>query len=66
MHKCKFPDGITIKPDGVHELDPCVYELEEIHTNVTVYVSRCPRCGAIDISWTRTEDTEDIDAKGEE
>lgn len=59
-HRCRFPDGITIKPDGVHPLDPCVYEDKEIHTNVTVYVSQCRKCGHVDIRWERQEDTEDI------
>ena len=33
-HKCQWPDGITIKPDGVNELDPCQYKTAEIHKNV--------------------------------
>ena len=57
--KCAPPNGITIKPDGKNELDPCVYELTEIHRNVTVEVSRCLVCGYVDISWKRQEDTED-------
>ena len=58
--KCRFGEGIVIKPDGIHELDPCIYEIKEIHTNVTVYVRQCPKCGCIDISWERQDDTEDI------
>ena len=58
--KCSFGDGITIKPDGVHELDPCVYEIKEIHRNVTVIVRQCHKCGNVDISWTAQEDTEDV------
>lgn len=34
MDKYTFPDGVTIKPDGLHELDPCMYKLKEIHRNV--------------------------------
>lgn len=60
MKKCKLPDGIAIKPDGENELDPCVYETVEIHTNVTVEVRRCVNCGNIDFVWRRQEDTEDI------
>ena len=41
--KCSFPDGIVIKPDGVNELDPCVYEEVERYRNCTVIVSRCQR-----------------------
>lgn len=58
--KCSFGEGITIKPDGINELDPCIYEVKEIHANVTVYVRKCKKCGNIDISWERQEDTEDI------
>lgn len=58
--KCSFGVGVTVKPDGTNELDPCIYETKEIHANVTVYVRQCPKCGSIDISWERQEDTEDI------
>lgn len=61
MEKCKYPEGITIKPDGIHELDPCVYEDIEKHANVTVVVSRCKRCGHIEISWMRQDDTVELD-----
>lgn len=59
-HRCRFPNGITIKPDGIHPLDPCIYEDKEIHTNVTVYVGQCRECGHVDLRWERQEDTEDI------
>lgn len=59
MGKCHLPDGISIRPDGVNELDPCLYELKEIHRNVTVEVCQCKKCGHIEISWHRQEDTED-------
>ena len=55
--KCSFQDGVTIKPDGVHELDPCIYEEIEKYVNVTVNVLRCKKCGHIDITWERQEDT---------
>lgn len=58
MCKCRFPEGVTFRPDGVNELDPCVYEEVERYRNVTVVISRCTRCGHIDISWERQEDTE--------
>lgn len=48
---------MTIKLDGVNELDPCIYEPIEEHGNVTVTISRCTKCGHIDISWRRQEDT---------
>lgn len=59
-HKCRFPPGITVKPDGEHELDPCIYEEIERYVNVTVSVSRCRKCGHIEISWERQEDTEEV------
>lgn len=61
MCKCKFPDGVSIKPDGANELDPCFYSLMEVHTNVTVKVYKCIHCGAIDICWERQDNTEDIE-----
>ena len=60
MKKCEFPDGITIKPDGENELDPCVYEDVERYTNVTIVISRCKKCGHVEISWLRQEDTEQL------
>lgn len=58
--RCQFPNGVVIRPDGVNRLDPCTYKTKEIHTNVTVTVSQCKRCGHVDISWARQEDTDDI------
>lgn len=61
MEKCKHPGGITVKPDGVNELDPCIYEEIECCKNVTVHVMRCRRCGHIEIEWERQEDTEEVE-----
>lgn len=58
--RCRFPGGVVIKPDGVNGLDPCVYKSKEVHTNVTVTVSQCVRCGHVAIEWKRQDDTEDI------
>ena len=52
-------DGIIIRPDGVHELDPCEYETIEIHRNVTVEILRCKNCGNTEILWSRQKNTED-------
>lgn len=58
--KCKWPGNIvSVKPDGVNELDPCVYETKEIHRNVTVEINQCKVCGNIEIVWHRQDDTED-------
>ena len=66
MGKCHYPDGMVIKPDGVHELDPCIYENIEIHTNCTVIVSRCQKCGNIDISWIKNEGCESYGPRTDE
>ena len=63
MDKCKFPDGIVIKPDGVHELDPCEYQEVERYANVTISIRRCKKCGNIDIAWFRQEDTEELEVE---
>lgn len=64
MHKCRWLPGLAVKPDGIHELDPCVYEEIAVYRNVTVTVSRCRRCGHMDISWVRQEDTEELEPEG--
>ena len=66
MDKCKFPNGITIKPDGTNELDPCVYEDVEIHTNCTVIISKCTKCGNLEISWIKNEGCESYDPRTNE
>lgn len=46
-HKCCYPNGLVIKPDGQNELDPCIYKDIEMHTNVTVIVSIWSTNGSI-------------------
>ena len=58
--RCRFPEGIVIKPDGINRLDPCVYVQKEMHTNVTVIVSQCKNCGHISLEWHRTDEPEDF------
>lgn len=58
--KCSFPPGISIRPDGRSELDPCIYETIEAYRNVDVQVLRCKNCGHIEIEWFRRDDTEDV------
>lgn len=60
MTKCTYPDRVSVKPDGVNELDPCVYKELERYINVTVSVRRCKRCGHIDIAWFRQDNTEEV------
>lgn len=59
--KCQPPDGVIIGipyNGEVFTVDTCQYEDMEIHRNVTVTVSQCPKCGHVSISWKRQEDTE--------
>lgn len=58
VHKCSFPDGVEIKPDGVNALDPCLYVRKETHKNVTVYIDQCSKCGHVIISWGHQPNTE--------
>jgi len=51
MSRCQWPDGMEIRPDGVHRLDPCTYDVIEEHQGVTVRVLRCSRCGHQEIEW---------------
>lgn len=59
-NKCSFGKGISIKPDGQNELDPCVYKEIEKYANVTVTISKCIKCGHIVIEWEKQDDTEEI------
>ena len=60
MPKCEFPNGMVIKPDGVNELDPCVYEEIERYANVTVSIRRCKNCGNVEVVWFRQDDTVEL------
>lgn len=66
MKKCKFPDGVSIKPDGIHELDPCVYRDVKIIKNATVIISECENCGHVDFSWKLQDNSEEIDISRED
>ena len=55
QEKCRWPEGLDVKPDGVHSLDPCIYETVEVVENATVYVNRCVNCGHYEVSWKRNE-----------
>lgn len=58
--RCRMPEGLTIKPDGANDLDPCVYAEKQVLRNVTVKVSQCIHCGHVSIEWKRQADTEVI------
>ena len=47
MKKCELPEGIVIKPDGINELDPCVYRTKEVYANVIVEICECVKCGHV-------------------
>ena len=59
-HKCTFGDGITVRPDGRNELDPCLYQEIEAYENVTVHILQCVRCGHVMVEWERQDNTNDI------
>ena len=54
--KCQPPEGVVIKPDGVNELDPCVYEEVETHHNVDLTILKCKKCGHMDFEWRYRDD----------
>lgn len=54
----KCDPGYTVKPDGVNELDPCIYEEIERHEGVTVVVLKCKNCGHIEIEWFKEDNDE--------
>lgn len=58
--KCTWPDGTEIKPDGVHGLDPCIYVERQILHNVDITIGECEKCGAINIFWRKTANTETV------
>lgn len=63
MCKCEMPGGISIRPDGVHELDACSYEVLEVYKNVTVEILKCKKCGNISIGWYKQPDTIKLSAE---
>lgn len=65
MPKCSF-DGCSIRPDSIHELDPCLYEDIEVHTNCTIIVSRCKKCGHVEFSWIKNDDCDSFDPRTNE
>lgn len=49
---------VSIRPDGVHELDPHTYRLVERHSNVTVEVLEDEN-GNTSVGWYRQRNTKD-------
>lgn len=61
MCNCNFPNGVTIKPDGIHELSPHNFVLDGKYKNVTVEILRCKNCGEVSIGWYMQDDTEELE-----
>lgn len=55
---CRFPEGLTIRPDGMRELSPHRFKLREVHKNVTATLMRCLHCGVEEIEWRPQPDSE--------
>ena len=51
---------MSVRPDGVHELEPCAFQLTQKLRNVTVEILTCPACGNVSVGWFRQDNTEDI------
>lgn len=60
MEKCKFENPIYIM--GM-EVDPCIYKEIQRVKNVTVIVSKCQKCGNIDIQWIRQDNSEELEVE---
>lgn len=56
--KCRWGDGVDVKPDGVHSLDPCIYEEIETIEHCIVHVLQCVRCGHMEFTWEQEEGEE--------
>lgn len=50
---------VTIKPDGIHELSPHRFVLDQRLRNVTVEILHCKCCGKVSVGWHRQENTEE-------
>ncbi|MBQ6906218.1 MAG: hypothetical protein IJN75_04280 [Clostridia bacterium] len=55
MNECEKTPQVYI---GDIPVDPHIYEEIEVHHNCTVIISRCKKCGKIDISWSKEADDE--------
>lgn len=44
------------RPDGI-PVDPCIMQVMERYENVTIEVMQCKRCGKVEISWFRQDNT---------
>lgn len=55
--------GADVDPESQFEIDPCTYRTQEVFENVTVIISKCEKCGNIDIAWVKQENTQKLDVE---
>ena len=56
---CEFK-GVTIKPDGEHELSAHKFVEDTTLKNVTIQILRCEKCGYVSIGWIPQDNTEEL------
>lgn len=52
--ECSWGPGVDVKLNGI-SVEPCVYKEVGVYHGATVIVSKCKKCGKIDISWVPGE-----------
>ena len=57
---CGANNGITIKPDGIHELSPHHFQKVQTLKNVTVEILQCKVCGKVSIGWYAQDNTQEV------
>lgn len=67
MSKCGTDNKVAIRLPFVSgeefEVDECIYKEVERYENVTVIISKCEKCGHIDISWVRQPNTKPVEVE---
>lgn len=56
---CTHENGQITSMLGI-PVSPCVYDEIERYENVTVIISKCKKCGEIDIAWKKQENTKKV------
>lgn len=57
---CFMPDGIIIKPDGIHEAEAHVYDSDVCYSNISLCIWKCKKCGHYSLQWRKQPDTNTI------
>ena len=60
MTMCCANNGITIKPDSIHELSPHHFQKVQTLKNVTVEILQCKVCGKVSIGWYAQDNTQEV------